>query len=375
MSTLNRPSVFLISRFFCGFLSISYLLCGERLLVDSVHIDNLRHMVAIFRSSTILGVLVTYILGQYFKKEELGNRCAILAALTTILLLFIPESPVYLYKKNQHRALKALQWYRGEKDTEDALHRIRKDAEIRIMQAGTNSTYILLYHKVVLKAVAIIICLTFFQVFSGYYAFLFYNYQIWNDFCYSVVEPEVVSIIFGVTMYFSCLFSSYINFTLPFGVRKPALISQFFISLQLVIMFCYEFYKPYTTLWITATALHLYVVAYECGLSTTPTALFYEYLPYEVYAKVRIAVGVCLWFFIFVLTRFFLRLKNEGGYTLIFGLFASTTIVGYIFSWTFVVETKNRSLMEIQVAIGGNPVGTRPTVYGRRVYRRSLAIH
>lgn len=64
------------------------------------------------------------------------------------------------------------------------------------------------------------------------------------------------------------------------------------------------------------------------------------------YNKVRIVVEV-----------FHFRAKERGGLQVeIFGIFAFTTIAGFIFSWAFVAKTK-KSLMAIQIAIGWNSNG------------------
>lgn len=48
-----------------------------------------------------LGVLLAYIIGEYFKFYAMPLFAIILIAAFAILLLFIPESPIYLIRKNK----------------------------------------------------------------------------------------------------------------------------------------------------------------------------------------------------------------------------------------------------------------------------------
>lgn len=49
----------------------------------------------------VLGVLLAYIIGEYFKFYAMPLFSIILIAAFAILLLFVPESPIFLVRKNK----------------------------------------------------------------------------------------------------------------------------------------------------------------------------------------------------------------------------------------------------------------------------------
>lgn len=103
---------FMAARFFCGLLSVSYIISGECLLTDTVHTRNLEHMMVMYRSSVLLGVLLTWLMGQLLDKWSATSICAVFALVHAVMLMFLPESPVFLYDKSAVKAEEAIVWYR-----------------------------------------------------------------------------------------------------------------------------------------------------------------------------------------------------------------------------------------------------------------------
>ncbi|GJQ71636.1 hypothetical protein Trydic_g11335 [Trypoxylus dichotomus] len=121
----------LAMRFFCGFFAISYRICGETLLQDTVHKHYLRRMVVPYRSFVNLGVLLTYVMGYSISERYFAIVNCVIVLIHFIMLILCPESPVYLYDKNLKKAEASLSWYRGKSNIYVEMRNIKKDADIR----------------------------------------------------------------------------------------------------------------------------------------------------------------------------------------------------------------------------------------------------
>lgn len=137
----------LVMRFFCGFFAISYRICGETLLQDTVHKHYLKRFVVMYRSFVLLGVLLTYIMGYSISERSFAfTNCGIIL-IHLAMLLICPESPVYLYDKNLKKAEKSLSWYRGKSNIYVEMRNIKRDSDIRKLDPGAYKY--MLYSKVV----------------------------------------------------------------------------------------------------------------------------------------------------------------------------------------------------------------------------------
>lgn len=352
------------SRFFCGFLSVSYMVSGECLLVDTVHQKNLQHMFVMYQSSVLLGVVLTWIMGQMLKRWVTTTICAVFCAIHAIFLMFLPESPVYLYENSPIKAENALAWYRGRKDIYTEMQAIKQYSEMRKIEPTSNST--MLYSKVVIKGLLIAMGIKFFSVSSGYYVFLFYNVNILYELS-GIVDTFHDTIIYGLLMYVSTFVSRMIHFNGRYSLRKPLIISSVLVTLILTVFTIYLGLAT-TTLNLDNDAKQLIptfcvcilIPAYETGLSCYAEMALMDYMPYEVYPKARNLLKIWQWFLVFVLVKNVITVRDyvPVSYACIL-LLAILSFFGIFFMVIFVVETKGKSLVEVQRDIGGNPIGSR----------------
>lgn len=362
--TVKRMDTFLAGRFFSGFLSISNLIGGECLLMDCVHRRNLGHMLVLFRSSVYIGVMLAYTIGHFLTTNLIIVTCAAAPIANMLLLFCLPESPVFLSGKSVLKAEKALTWYRGRANIYTEMRSLKTDADLRRMDTETNKY--MLYSKVVVRALLIICGLIFFQVFSGYYVFIFYVLFLWKE-AGIRIDPFVEIIIFGMFLYFGNFFASMIHYHIHFGVRKPLLLSTTLIAMVLSIFAVYSFLVEKRVIdvqgfeWIPFMMLNIFVISYEVGLGVYADILLSDYLPYQVHVSAKMIVQAWFWFQVFFTTKYFITLKNLTTTTIIFGVAALISYLSVIYCYLFIIETKGKSLLQIQLEIGGNPIGNRGT--------------
>ncbi|KAF2895706.1 hypothetical protein ILUMI_10486 [Ignelater luminosus] len=362
MITVKTMDAFLAGRFFSGFLSIANLVGGECLLMDCVHRGNLGHMWVLFRSSIYLGVILAYVVGHFLTRNLIMVTCAAIPVVNMMLLAFLPESPVFLYGRSEMKAEKALTWYRGRANIFTEMRYLKKDAELRKMD--TESSNYMLYSKVVIRALSIICGLIFFQVFSGYHAFIFYALLLWQE-AEIRMDPFVEIIIFGMFLYFGNFFANMIHYHIDFGVRKPLLLSTILTATVLTILSLYSFsvekrlISPQSYDWIPFIMLNTFVITYEAGLGVYAHILLLNYLPYQVHISAKMIVHVWFWLQVFFITKYFITIKSLTTTAITFGILALISYLSIIYCYLFIIETKGKNLLQIQLEIGGNPIGNR----------------
>lgn len=340
------------------------MISGECLLVDTVHRKNLRHMFVMYQTSVLLGVLLTWFMGQSLSKLTTTSVCALFCAIHAFLLFFLPESPVYLYEQSGIKAEKSLAWYWGKTSIYTEMRAIRQYSEIRKIDNATNNT--MLYSKVVWKALLIVIGIKFFSISSGYYVFLFYN-------VHAVQEIQIIfdhvydPLFYGTVMYLSNVISMLIHLKCSFSIRKPLILSSTLVTLVLTIFslfLCLDAANVkidnMAARVIPSVCVCFLIIAYETGLSYYAEIALVDYMPHEVYFISRNILRMCHWMFVFVLVKNVIIIRDYAPVSVVCILVLAILSFAGIFYMAFVVvETKGKSLVQVQKDIGGNPIGSR----------------
>lgn len=348
-----------VFRFFIAFFSTTYYYCGEELMIETVHRKYQKVMYACCRTSVFLGILIMNSVGALIKKMDLFLYLASAVVVIFIVLLPLPESPVFLMRLNPEKAKKSLRWYRGNRET----------GELEIManyvsfQKYETSGFVpMLKTKVVMKALKICSILFMLKGLSGYYAFTLYSPR-WFIAKYSCVTPAVDSVIFSSIVCVVRFISVLLHLYGAFGIKKPLIVSTFTTSVLLIIFGYYKFIlervAENTGTCVTLPSMCMYACAYECGLSICPEITLYNYLPFQIYSLVNKIMQMMLWIVVFIVTRVYILTITKFHSHVTLWVLATNMFIGYILVMIFVVETKGKSLMKIQIELEGNPVGTR----------------
>lgn len=105
--------------------------------------------------------------------------------------------------------------------------------------------------------------------------------------------------------------------------------------------------------WVPLASLSLYAVSFSIGLGPGPWIILSEVFSYEVKNVATSIVGTLSWLFAFTVSSTFIYLLDSIGTGLTFWLFGFLTILGSLFIYFVVPETKGKSLPEIQLLLAG----------------------
>ena len=264
---------------------------------------------------------------------------AIPAALFTILICFVPESPRYLVMAGKDdRALGILSRINGGEKAKEILADIKETITVRTERLFTYGWLVIF----------IGVMLSVFQQVVGINAVLYYAPRIFGDM--GMTNPMFNTVMMGVV---NILFTLVAIFTVERWGRKPLLITG---SLGMAIGafgVALTFGQPGLAL-VTMLSIMLYSASFMFSWGPICWVLISEIFPNTIRgAAVAIAVAA-QWIFNFVVSSTFVPMFNmhltpgdDFGHWFTYGLYGVMCIVAAIFVWRLVPETKGKTLEDM----------------------------
>lgn len=106
-------------------------------------------------------------------------------------------------------------------------------------------------------------------------------------------------------------------------------------------------------IWLPATGTILYIIMYAFGLAALPFTMMSEVFPTNVKALGSTIGMLCCYFCSTIVTLTYQPIAIQYGTYIAFWFFSFTTIVGIIFIYFCVPETRRKTLQEIQDQLHG----------------------
>jgi MFS family permease len=108
--------------------------------------------------------------------------------------------------------------------------------------------------------------------------------------------------------------------------------------------------------WLPLTSLCVYLIAFALGYGPVPWLMLSEIYSNEYNAVASPLTGAFNWGLAFVITLTFGSISAAIGIGETFWIFAGLSVVGTIFTFMFVPETKGRSMNDIQRMLNGEKI-------------------
>ena len=264
---------------------------------------------------------------------------AFIAALFSILVCFVPESPRYLVMANKDdKALDILSKINGRGRASEILTEIKDTIVVRRERLFAYGWLV----------VFIGVMLSVFQQVVGINAVLYYAPRIFGDM--GMTNPMFNTVMMGVV---NILFTLVAIFTVEKWGRKPLLITGSLGMALGAFGVAFTFGVPGLQL-VTMISIMLYSASFMFSWGPICWVLIAEIFPNTIRgAAVAIAVAA-QWIFNFVVSSTFVPMFNmhltQGdnfGHWFTYGLYGVMCIVAAIFVWRLVPETKGKTLEEM----------------------------
>ncbi|KAJ2944156.1 hypothetical protein O0L34_g18127 [Tuta absoluta] len=314
-----------------------------------------------FQLMITVGILFSYVVGSYSSIFVFNILCTCIPIVFGIIFFFMPESPSFLVMKARNdEAKESLIKLRGiGYDVDGELDNLKFKDE----QKRTNNVSFLrsITKKTALKALLICYALMLFQQLSGINAVLFNTSTIFGS-SGAAIEAEIATIIIGVIQVVATFISSIVVDRL--GRRILLMFSALVMCLCLtalgVFFFLRETHGPEAEIlksisWLPLLSLSLFIIAFSFGFGPIPWMMAGELCLIDIKAFVSSTAGTFNWLLSFAVTSTFSSLNTAIGPGQVFWLFAGIMLLGFLFIFFVVPETKGKSVDEIQIMLGGAP--------------------
>lgn len=308
----------------------------------------------------VLGMLIMNILMYLLPIRTAGYVATALNIPLLLTFPFLPDSAYfYLMKKNPDAAKASLQKYRGRGDVDEDLTRISNAVKEEMENEGgvldifRNPTY--------RKALLIAMALCILNQFTGINAILMFCTTVFEE-SKSVMDPELSNIIFFIVYFIAVTIAACI--VDKYGRRSLLLTSSCGALVCLIAISTFLMLKQYSVVnfghleYIELVVLLFHIAFYAFGLNSIPILV-----ASEIFTPNMKGIGLCLVNISYsisatLVVKYFTWTSDGVGMYLPFYTFAFWVLVAIVFAKFYLLETKGRTLEEIQSCLRGDEQGT-----------------
>ena len=344
----------LITGFGIGFASVIAPLYAAEMAPQRIR----GRIVSTYQLAITFGIFLAYLVSDLLDSAE-WRTMFLLAAVPGVVLIIgvmiVPESSRWYVKMGRKdKARESLEKVTEPADVEKELSDV--EAQVSAEAAEGEATWAEVFSPRVRKALIVGVGLAIFQQITGINAIIYYASTIFESAGLVSTKSQTVATLYcvGLTNVLATFIAvAYID---RFG-RRPLLLMGFigmFVSLCAVAI---GFGTQSTTDTgagpsivgiITMVGLVVFIASFAFSLGPVVWTIISEIYPGRVRGKAVSFATAANWGAAFLVAEFFLTLTNGIGESATFFLFAAMCILGFIFTWRYVPETRGRSLEEIQ---------------------------
>ncbi|GBP15440.1 Facilitated trehalose transporter Tret1 [Eumeta japonica] len=365
---VNVPML-MIGRFIAGIAGGAFCVTAPA-YTSEIAQDSIRGTLgSYFQLMITVGILFAYAVGSYTSVFLFNILCALIPLIFGCVFFFMPESPSFLVVKGRNeQARRALVRLRGRNyDVDTELNRLKDKEDEKRNQNVPFS--VALRRKTAVKALIICYMLMIFQQLSGINAVIFNTSKIFES-AGATIPAEISTIVIGVIQVLATFVSSLIVDKL--GRRILLLFSALVMCLCLTALGIYFFLQDThgedsdilaPIGWLPLVSLSLFIIAFSLGFGPIPWMMAGELCLIDIKAFVGSTAGTLNWLLSFIVTSTFNSMNDAFGTGQVFWIFAAIMVLAFIFIFFVVPETKGKSVDEIQIMLGGEPLrSAQPSV-------------
>nr|AAF74565.1 hexose transporter [Spinacia oleracea] len=351
-ATAQNVQIMMIGRLLCGIgIGISSALVP--LYISEISPTEIRGALGSVNQLFIcIGILAALVAGLPLAGNPLWWRTMFgIATVPSVLLAlgmgFCPESPRWLFQQGKIvEAEKAVAALYGKERVPEVINDLRASVQgSSEPEAGWFDLFSSRYRKVVSVGAALFL----FQQMAGINAVVYYSTSVFRS--AGIASDVAASALVGASNVIGTAVASSL---MDKQGRKSLLMTSFSgmaaSMLLLSLSFTWKALAPYSgTLAVVGTVL--YVLSFSLGAGPVPALLLPEIFASRIRAKaVALSLGMH-WASNFVIGLYFLSVVTKFGISKVYLGFASVCVLAVLYIAGNVVETKGRSLEEIELAL------------------------
>nr|WP_294552248.1 sugar porter family MFS transporter [uncultured Rhodopila sp.] len=312
-----------------------------------------------YQFAITIGIFLAYLVNDWLSSTGSWRVMLGSSAVPGVLLLLVavaaPESPRWLMKMGRRPQAKVqMQKIRPKVDAEDTLNMIDK----ALREETESAAWSEVFHREWRRPLMIGIGLAVFQQITGINAIIYYANQIFASAGFALSSQATLTTwaIGGVNVAATVIALVFVD---RWGRRKLLLGGLLGMGISLAVLgVVFRFIVPAASGAaatapsvagiITLCGLIAFIISFAASIGPVTWTVITEIFPGRIRGR---AVSVCTafnWLSAFAVSQCFLSMVDAAGSSLTFGLFALFCVIGWIWIFLQVPETKGRSLEEIQ---------------------------
>ncbi|XP_014285372.1 facilitated trehalose transporter Tret1 [Halyomorpha halys] len=311
-----------------------------------------------FAIMTYVGVLFEYIVGPYVSYSALAAASAGFCILFVVLFLPMPESPYFLIKVGKiEKARASLFWLRGDDPkVDEELNRIENAVRQQMANKGTIKD--LFATKGNRKAFFIVGFLSILQRLSGIGAMIAYTSITLPKNALGPLGRDECVIILGTVWVLSTLLSSFMVDKI--GRKVLLVVSSFGCGVTTFLAGLWFLMNDNLKMdvssfsWSPFVCFVFHGFFYSIGLNPIVTTIKGEVFSANIKGVASALTTLMLAIASTFLNKSYQMFADYAGMFLNYWLYAAGCAIAIIFTLTYVVETKGKTLQEIQDKLNGN---------------------
>lgn len=298
-----------------------------------------------------IGFLLEAFIGPLMSYRTLNAVSAVVPVVFFIAIVWVPESPYYLLKKNQQtKAAKCLQWYRCDDDEKMADELRQMDVNVKKEMENRSTFGEVFTSRRDRRALAIVVMACFSQRAGGISCILAYSSLILPDPAPIIAKHRYI-MLFATVM----VVLNFVGMALVDRVgRKPLLILSEAGMGVITLVLSFYFYLVHNGVnvsrfvWVPYACHTSFAVMFGIGVSFIPVVHLSEMFPVNIRSHCSAIASITLAICSFVTNKMFMYVSHHFGFHVMFCLFTVVNFIGAIYSCVYVLETKAKTLVEIQ---------------------------
>ena len=347
----NNLTQFALARFVGG-LGVGAASMLSPLYITELAPAKVRGMlVSLYQLAIVIGILLIFFvnllvqnMGDEAWNVEWGWRYmlgseTLPAILFFVAMFFVPESPRWLAKESkEEEALGILTRINGPERAKAILQEIKETLN---EESGTLRE---LFGGRFRKAIIIGILLAFFTQLQGINAIMYYAPEIFKEVGTGTNSAFFQTVIVGVI---NVLFTFVAIWLVDRAGRKALLLfggAGMGISLAITGMAFFFNWGGYVLLIFILT----YVACFAASFGPVPWVILSEIFPIKLRGLAMSVATLSVWVAVYFVTQLFPILVEEIGPAYTFWIFFAVSMMAFVFVWTQIPETKEKTLEEIE---------------------------
>lgn len=355
----TNEAMIYVGRFFTGLAGGAFCVAAPLYTSEIAQKEIRGALGSYFQLLLTVGILLSNIMGAYLEIKTFTIICAIIPFVFGVVFFLQPETPVYLMKKGKENearnSLKRLRGnaYNAEGELREIQQQIENDINSKVSIKESLKT------KAAKKSIVICFSLMFFQQMGGINAVIFYTGEIFES-SGSDISSDLATIYVGIVQVVATFVSSLI--VDKFGRRILLTASDFFMMVAGLMLAIFFTLKDRHVIdedqvknigFLPILSMMLFIALFSLGFGPIPWVSSSELFPNEIKANASSAAATFNWFLAFIVTKFYINLKDSIGGDSTFYIFSGISLVGTLFVIFIVPETKGKSQVEVQRMLNG----------------------